>query len=266
MAPVTYAVGDIHGRFDLLVGALAAIEAHAAGAPAKLLFLGDYVDRGPGSRQVVERLMALEAEAVCLRGNHEALMVQALSGGGSRAFRHWMSVGGRETLASYGVDEADPEAAVAAVPEAHLRWMESLPLTSGDGHRIYVHAGLMPSTPLEEQSEETLLWIRERFLQADPAAFTEHVVHGHTPVWRRKLAADVPEVLEHRTNLDTGAFQTGVLAVGVFPAERPGGPEAIILVRADADGTVAAETRSPSAFALVEAPPPQRSWTRWLRR
>ena len=117
-----------------------------------------------------------------------------------------------------------------------MRWMSGLPRTTGDGHRIYVHAGLMPGTPIHRQKEQTCLWIRERFLQAKASDFEAHVVHGHTPIWEGKPDPAEPELLEHRTNLDTAAFATGVLSIAVFDAERPGGPIELLQVRGEAVG------------------------------
>jgi serine/threonine protein phosphatase 1 len=117
--------------------------------------------------------------------------------------------------------------------------MSSLPRTTGDGHRIYVHAGLAPGRPIERQNADTFLWIRDRFLQARPGSFEAHVVHGHTPIWTGKPNPAEPELLPHRTNLDTGAFATGVLAIAVFDAETPGGPIDLIWIRGDAWSTLA---------------------------
>src|SRR5258708_503819 len=142
----TYAVGDIHGRFDLLQRALVAIDDHAQShqRDCRLVFLGDYVDRGPESRRVVETLMALEAagDCVCLKGTHEELMVEAVTRARRGAYARWCANGGRETLASYGVGHADDPASV--VPGAHVRWLTNLPLIARDPHRIFVHAGLSP--------------------------------------------------------------------------------------------------------------------------
>jgi serine/threonine protein phosphatase 1 len=231
MQDLIFAIGDIHGRLDLTTAALEAIEQRASGAESfRVIFLGDYVDRGPDSRGVVELMMRLSRDHryVCLKGNHEAMMVQCLTGGATDDFTRWMDNGGRETLQSYDADDWD--AAIAAVPTEHVRWMKSLPLTSGDGHRIYVHAGLMPSTPFDRQTEETCLWIRERFLRAAPHQFDGHVVHGHTPQWAGKPDPAEPEFLPHRTNLDLAAYSTDRLCVGVFDAARPGGPVELIMI------------------------------------
>jgi serine/threonine protein phosphatase 1 len=236
MKDLIFAIGDIHGRLDLTTVALSAIEARAAATDSfRVIFLGDYVDRGPDSRGVVELMMKLSRDHryVCLKGNHEAMMVQCLAGGTTDDFTRWMDNGGRQTLESYGADDWD--AAIDAVPAQHLRWMRSLPLTSGDGHRVYVHAGLMPATPFERQTEETCLWIRERFLRAPAHQFDAHVVHGHSPQWAGKPDMGEPEFLAHRTNLDLAAYATDRLCVGVFDAALGGGPIEAIIVERRAD-------------------------------
>ena len=237
MTDLIFAIGDIHGRLDLTTAALEAIEERAAAAESfRVIFLGDYVDRGPESRGVVELMMKLSRDHryVCLKGNHEAMMLLCLSGGTTDDYGHWMDNGGRQTIESYGAQDWDD--AIAAVPAEHLRWMRSLPLTSGDGHRIYVHAGLMPGAPFDRQTEQSCLWIRERFLKAHAHQFDGHIVHGHTPQWAGKPQPGEPELLSHRTNLDLAAYSTGRLCVGVFDADRPGGPVEMIMVERESDG------------------------------
>ena len=213
-AGLIYAVGDVHGRLDLLQTAWATIQEDNGGQAGRVVFLGDYVDRGPDSRGVVEFLMRAQAsaEVTCLKGNHEQMMVDALRGAAPMSW--WIDNGGDATLASYG----------RAVTPEHLDWMAGLPLMDRDAHRVYVHAGLMPNVPVEEQDEEACLWIRERFLRAPGDQLPAHVVHGHTPFWAGKPDPRQPELLEHRTNLDTGAYMTGVLTIGVFDPATPGGP------------------------------------------
>ncbi|HZZ90525.1 MAG TPA: metallophosphoesterase family protein [Caulobacteraceae bacterium] len=247
-SPRTYAVGDVHGRLDLLRMAVKAIADHVGTGPFRVVFLGDYVDRGPDSRGVVDFLIDLQRRwpVTCLKGNHEELMVQALCDPAGRQLERWLEYGGDQTLKSYDLGPDDDLA--AGVPGEHIRWMSALPRTTGDGHRIYVHAGLMPGTPIQRQKEETCLWIRERFLQARPGDFEAHVVHGHTPVWEGKPDPAEPELLEHRTNLDTGAFATGVLSVAVFDSAAPGGPIEVLKVSADQTVSVVPEpAASPSA-------------------
>jgi serine/threonine protein phosphatase 1 len=261
-SPRTYAIGDVHGRLDLLERAVEAIGEHVGDAPFRVIFLGDYVDRGPDSRGVIDLLMELQRRwpVVCLKGNHEELMLQAISQPAGGRLRRWLEYGGDHTLASYGLDE-DGDIA-AGIPREHLRWMSGLPRTTGDGHRIYVHAGLMPGTPVHRQNEQTFLWIRERFLQAKASEFEAHVVHGHTPIWEGKPDPAAPELLEHRTNLDTAAFATGVLSIAVFEAERPGGPVELLQIRGKAVGRILPDPAD-EAPAAQPAPTPARR-RRWF--
>ena len=234
----TYAVGDVHGRLDLLKSAVETIAAHSRGHRFRVVFLGDYIDRGPDSRRVIELLMGLQTmwPVVCLKGNHEDLMLRSLVDREDGAMALWLDNGGDQTLRSYGV-QPDAEAE-EQVPSEHIRWLSSLPLTTGDQHRIYVHAGLMPRTAVHRQKEQTCLWIRERFLMGQPGDFEAHVVHGHTPLWQGKPNPAQPELLEHRTNLDTGAYATGVLSVGVFDSAEPGGPVEVLRIIGDPRGSL----------------------------
>lgn len=219
----TYVIGDVHGRVDLLARAIHTIAERARSHAHRLIFLGDYVDRGPESRRVMERLLTEESKAnvICLKGNHDAMMVEALraEAGVERdlALTRWLENGGGETLRSYGLTDIT-EAQLAKVPAAHLEWLATLPFLHHDQHRTYVHAGLAPHRAIADQDEDICLWIRDPFLSAAPADLpVAHVVHGHTPHRR-------PELLPHRTNLDTGAYATGVLTIGVFDSGVPGGP------------------------------------------
>jgi serine/threonine protein phosphatase 1 len=225
MQRLTYAIGDIHGRLDLLRAAVAAITEHARGRVHEVICLGDYVDRGPASRGVIQTLMALTANAPwrCLLGNHEDMMARSLRLRDRDLTERWLDNGGDATLDSYS----------DRVPVAHLEWLESLPLVHRDPHRLYVHAGVAPGTPVELQDKRTLVWIREAFLAAEASALPCHVVHGHTPIWRMKPEPHVPERLPHRTNLDTGAYFTGVLSVGVFDDTVAGGPVEILSITVD---------------------------------
>jgi serine/threonine protein phosphatase 1 len=263
MTDLIFAIGDIHGRLDLTTAALEAVHARAKDAESfRVIFLGDYIDRGPESRGVVELMMRLSKDHryVCLKGNHEAMMVQCLTGGTTDDFARWMDNGGRQTLDSYGA--ADWDAALAAVPVPHIRWMSGLPLTSGDGHRIYVHAGLAPATPFERQTEGTCLWIRERFLRAPAHQFEAHVVHGHTPHWGGKPDSAEPELRPHRTNLDLAAYATDRLCIGVFDAAVGGGPTEVIMIEKLAGEPARIFPYQPSAALVVAdggpAPKPRR--------
>lgn len=217
-----FAIGDIHGEFNLLRALMGAIEKtrESADEVFTVVFLGDYVDRGPHSRQVVEFLMAGPQNAdqwICLKGNHEDLM--AVEGAGV-----WMNNGGVQTLHSYST-----EYDYRAIPQEHLEWMRNLPTTAETEHHLFVHAGFMPGVPLHEQEEEALIWIRDRFLRArEDFVGWKHIVHGHTPSHAFKKVIEEPEFAGWRTNLDTGAFYTGVLTAGLFDRDKPGSPIGII--------------------------------------
>jgi serine/threonine protein phosphatase 1 len=215
---LTYAFGDIHGRADLLLAMADRITAECADRPGRCVFLGDYVDRGPRSREVVELLIEAceHGAATCLKGNHEDLMAQAWRQRSGWALDCWMGNGGEATLRSYGWDGRTLGEGLDLVPQAHIDWMDGLPTLARDEKRIYVHAGLMPGLDYEGQDPETCMWIRDRFLRAGASDLPGHVVHGHTPYHDLKPNPANPELLEHRTNLDTGAFRSGVLTVGVF--------------------------------------------------
>jgi serine/threonine protein phosphatase 1 len=224
MRRLVFAIGDIHGRLDLFEAALRAIADYGDGEHKTAVFLGDYVDRGPDAAGVIARLMRLSgSDFVCLKGNHEAMMVQALRTAPSQKLSFWLSNGGIETIESYG--------GAHRMPADHVNWLEDLPLWWADEHRDYVHAGVEPGVPIEDQGEATLLWIRERFLAASAQTLARHIVHGHTPRWREKPDASKPELLPHRTNLDTGAWMTGVLSVGVFDEAIAGGPIEVLSIR-----------------------------------
>jgi serine/threonine protein phosphatase 1 len=213
---LTYVIPDLHGRDDLLSEALSAISAR--GDAGVIVMLGDYVDKGPHSRQVVDRLLRGVAESwnlVALKGNHDAMMSQALRDPSKMAA--WMEKGGDTALASYGGDPA-------AVPPSHIDWLDRLGLMHFDAHRLYVHAGVDPELPLSEQTEATLLW--KRYPKGFSGGFGDlHVVHGHDNF------PEGPLLYEGRTNLDTLAWRTGRLTVGVFDDDRPGGPVDFIVVR-----------------------------------
>jgi serine/threonine protein phosphatase 1 len=211
----TYAVGDIHGRRDLLDALLADIAGDAGSHPRRIVFLGDYIDRGPDSAGVIRTVRALEAEEpdriVALKGNHEDLLARARS---SEEWREtWLFNGGDAALGSFGVGRVED------VPPDVLDWVAARPTTVEDEWRCFVHAGLDPSRDRLDQSDEDRLWIRDRFLRADHD-FGKLVVHGHTP-----LRTGLPDLRRHRLNLDTAAVYGGRLTAAVFEdgRERPVG-------------------------------------------
>jgi serine/threonine protein phosphatase 1 len=210
---LTYAVGDVHGSFTKLRNLIRHCEAHRDGQPFRMVFVGDYIDRGPHSREVVQLLIDFQARApeaiVCLKGNHEDMLVAA-AGGGVVDEQRWQRNGGDATLESYGV------AFAADIPADHLAWFAGRPLAIADERRFYVHAGVMPGIPLQEQTREHTLWIREPFL----SDATDHgllVVHGHTPTRGRTA-----ELHPNRLNLDSGACFGGPLTAAVFDDKRRG--------------------------------------------
>jgi serine/threonine protein phosphatase 1 len=205
MSLTIYAIGDVHGRDDCLRDLHAEISAHARAQPGEklLVYVGDYVDRGPQSADVVDRVMAGPPEAVdrqvTLMGNHENMML-AYYAGQDRA-NMWLFNGGDKTIESYGED--------GARLEHHLLWMSELPLYHREGGYLFVHAGIWPGRPLEKQRPEDMLWIRDRFL-SDTRDHGCLVVHGHTPVPGR------PEVRPNRINTDAMAYETGRLCCAVL--------------------------------------------------
>jgi serine/threonine protein phosphatase 1 len=212
-----YAVGDVHGRADLLMQLFSGIDADLEANPpprALHVFLGDYIDRGPDSREVLDLLIARSQrhEMIFLKGNHEVLIEQFLRK--PETLATWRQVGGSRTLLSYGVTPSfNPDAAERAalarrladvLPPAHMQFFRSLQRSFICGEFFFVHAGVRPGVPLSQQTDEDLFWIREKFLK-HPDKFEKIIVHGHTPV------AEV-EVHPNRINIDTGAFATGLLS------------------------------------------------------
>src|SRR4051794_1737238 len=192
---LTFAVGDIHGCFDKLDALLSACSEYAGDDSARYVFLGDYIDRGPDSKAVVDRLILLQrgspASVICLKGNHEKLLADAQSD--PLELLNWVANGGDKTLASYAIDHPQQ------IPKPHREWLKSLPLFFDDGVRFFVHAGVDPFTALNQQREEVLLWVRDEF--PDDIDTGRLIVHGHTP-----QRSGLPEVRPYRLNLDTGAF------------------------------------------------------------
>ena len=211
-----YAIGDIHGRADLLERKLNHIDADLASNPVRSgiqVFLGDYIDRGPASREVLDRLVARDraGRSVFLKGNHENYLTGFLSN--PSILEDWQRNGGLETLMSYGImpsinANAATQAQLAAdldqaLPESHRRFINNLKPSFTCGDFFFVHAGVRPGIPLTQQQEEDLLWIRQDFLLYEED-FSKIIVHGHTPVLQ-------PDVRSNRINIDTGAFATGRL-------------------------------------------------------
>jgi len=211
-----YAIGDVHGRLDLLTRLHTLIAADAAKAAARrrvIVYLGDYVDRGPDSRGVLELLLSQPLagfEHVHLLGNHEDYLLQFLEH--AEVGPHWCTYGGFDTLASYGVRAADFEGArrafAEAIPPAHVAFMRGLKLMHAEGGYLFVHAGVKPGIALTDQKADDVLWIRDEFLDSTDD-FGACVVHGHTIV-------ETPEQHGNRIAIDTGAFATGTLTALVL--------------------------------------------------
>lgn len=230
-----YAVGDVHGCDARLAALHELVLADLAARPVAsplLLHIGDYVDKGPDSAGVVARLAAglprprpppagptpaslaaTSLATVNLMGNHERTMLDALAGERA-AITDWLWTGGRDALASWGIDpDAPPESWPAAIPAAHLAFLRGLTLRHQVGGYLFVHAGIRPGVPLAAQTTEDLLRIRHDFL-ASEADFGVVVVHGHTPVRHG------PEVYLNRIAIDTGAVYGRALTCLVLEADR----------------------------------------------
>jgi serine/threonine protein phosphatase 1 len=221
---IHYAIGDIHGRDDLLEMLLARIAVdHKWRHPEKvavIVYVGDYIDRGGKSREVVDRVMrgVPGFDSVCLKGNHEDMMLACLTTDDRDVWEAWLENGGEETLASFGLNDDrrgyDHLALARALGSERLVWLERLKLTYRAGDYLFVHAGIDPDRTLDGQSEEDLLWIRGRFLESN-ADHGVVVVHGHTPT-------DIPDWRQNRIGIDTGSTWAGKLtAVVLGEAEGP---------------------------------------------
>lgn len=224
----TYAIGDIHGQYDLMMRAFDRIEtdrAREGASDSPVVVLGDLVDRGPNAAGVITHLFERQQTddtLIVLKGNHDRMFSIFLEDPFGRDPRlraeyTWMHprLGGPETLASYGIREPANRPtvqvhaeALAAVPPAHRRWLAGLPLFHRRDEAIFVHAGIRPGVPLTAQTEDDLLWIRAPFLE-DPRDHGALVVHGHT-------ALDAPSHYGNRLNLDSSAGYGGPLSAAVI--------------------------------------------------
>jgi serine/threonine protein phosphatase 1 len=211
-----YAVGDVHGRADLLGKLFSRIDEDLKDNPiaeTMQIFLGDYIDRGRDSAAVLDLLIerARTHQMACLKGNHELYLSEFLEN--PRIFGAWAQYGALPTLASYGLtpainagfkEQAELSAGLSnAMPKSHREFLAGLKTCFTCGDFFFVHAGVRPGTPLERQHEDDLLWIRDDFLLHEEP-FEKIIVHGHTPVIE-------PDVRKNRINIDTGAYATGRL-------------------------------------------------------
>ena len=222
-----YAIGDVHGRADLLHQLMMRIDADLSANPYPAdrviqIFLGDYIDRGPESREVLDLLIDRSAanRIICLKGNHEVFMQEFLKE--PAVLTDWKRLGGLETLLSYGVkpsmstDRLEQKKLAdsfnCALPDDHRRFLSNLELSFTCGDFLFVHAGVRPNVPLRRQNEHDLLWIRDEFLLHE-GDFGKVIIHGHTPVMQ-------PDVRPNRINIDTGAYATGQLTCLVLEADQ----------------------------------------------
>lgn len=224
--PLVYAVGDVHGRLDLLQRLEEAIvqDRNDRRQPALLVYLGDLLDRGPASAQVIDHVMSRAPEGferICLMGNHEAMFLDFLSA--PRPDSLWLSQGGVETLLSYGVPtemlvrptrRTLAQIVQAYVPPEHVSFLQSMPVLLQTPTKLYVHAGIDSAMSVEDQPADVLLWYRDDFAESYEG-LGRCVVHGHS------FTAS-PLVTDYRIALDTGAYHTGTLtAVAIAPDSTP---------------------------------------------
>ena len=239
-----YAIGDIHGRIDLLRAAHVRVAADLVRRPCaryRVIHTGDYVDRGPDSAGVIAHLIEFtrDGEATCLAGNHD-LFVTAFLKKPAECGAQWLENGGVEALASYGVDAGAPgvglrplkairKAFAAALPPAHLAFLETLKLFEQHGDYLFVHAGVRPGVALRKQKVFDLTFIREPFL-SDPRDHGFVVIHGHT-------TSPAPVVRPNRIGIDTKAYASGVLTCLVLEDDAKGflGDEGYAQIRLEAD-------------------------------
>jgi serine/threonine protein phosphatase 1 len=218
-----YAIGDIHGRHDLLRALHVDIAADLARRPTpsfRILHLGDLVDRGPDSAGVIDAVAAMvcDGDAGAVLGNHDRYMLDFLDGAPIGA--QWLDCGGADTVRSYGLDPSMAHRSLArlredlraAIPTAHLAFLRGMPLSERHGDYLFVHAGIRPGRPLNRQTEDDLTEIREPFLSHDGDLGCV-VIHGHTP-------NEAVVARRNRVGIDTKAYDTGVLSCLVLEADR----------------------------------------------
>jgi len=221
---LTYAIGDVHGRRDLLEALLAAIRDDAGTRAARIIFLGDLIDRGPDSRGCLDLAIATLADTPDSRmilGNHEELLLRFVDLPAERQSiaKIWLANGGIDTLHSYGLDDSGnldslAEQLAATLP-AHLAFLRAADWMVETDTHFFVHGGIDPHLALTDQDPRTTRWIRDKFLQF-PGPLPKTVVHGHT-----MTDASLPELHGNRIAMDTGAVHSGHLTCGVFNGAVP---------------------------------------------
>jgi len=212
---LTYAIGDIHGMYNSMIRALNYIDSDCGDSPKKIIFLGDYTDRGPDSKKVIEKLMELSCDPqyIMIQGNHDQMMYETILNNNYEHERIWLRNGGWKTLDNYKIDGKDSRRFRnnhnIGLLRKHSKFLKSLPLFYEDDVRIFVHAGLLPGVNLHNQTKHDLLWIRNEFL-ASKYDFGKIVVHGHTPFYN-------PQIKSNRISIDTGCcFPGGYLTIAKF--------------------------------------------------
>lgn len=210
-----YAIADLHGRYDLLLEAVNKIYEHAGEDDYKIITLGDYIDRGPQSQEIISFLMKQGDSFICLKGNHEAMMVESIVTPLDPDW--WVGNGGGTTLLSYGHPDVKymSDVSYAYVPEEHIKWMASLPLFYETEKQVFVHAGIPDNNlPLDKQNEEKMMWML--YNPTDMGGYQgKHVVHGHHQFedgpheWKGSKRGG-------RTDLDVFAWLHNRLVIGVF--------------------------------------------------
>jgi serine/threonine protein phosphatase 1 len=248
-----YAIGDIHGRIDLLETLIDRIQADVIRRPhasMRIIILGDFIDRGPGSAKIVDLLIHLKTEphVIVLRGNHEAIMLDAYSGDHS-AMDLWLEHGGLATLESFGAElgeiEIDDTRAMIklarrVIPRRVIAWIAKLPTHVQFGQYYFVHAGIRPGVPLCDQQDEDRLWIRQVFTECahDHGAV---IVHGHT------VNEGGVSFAPNRIGVDTGAYRTGLLSAVAVQGDR------LWTIDTRPDGTSSASTETRELRQTVRA-------------
>ncbi|WP_066701070.1 metallophosphoesterase family protein [Sphingobium amiense] len=222
-----YAIGDVHGCYQQLRDLLQRIETHAQALPpvrsTHIIVLGDIVDRGPASADVMRFLYNAQQKTdrlIVLQGNHEELMLRALDGEAGMV-RAWMRIGGDATLRSFGLQppprDANPHEVLAelrrAIPRDWIEWLRALPLTARSGDYLFCHAGIRPGIAIRNQKRADLLWIRDEFLEDRRTRHEAMVVHGHS------ISTEV-EICANRIGIDTGAYRSGVLTALYLEGDR----------------------------------------------
>jgi serine/threonine protein phosphatase 1 len=225
---MTFAIGDLHGRYDLLEKAIRKAEEICGTRNGTFVVCGDFIDRGPESNKIIERLMKGPDYSnwswITLMGNHEDMMLQCIR---RLQFDWWIGNGGYSTLTSYGYKNGDSWEP-RKIPVEHTEWLSRLPVYYIDQHRAFVHAGFNPDASLEDQNIQEMMWQRDS-RDKDYGFLGRHVVHGH------EQYEDGPILNPNKTNIDTFAWLHGKLALAVFDNLTAGGPTEIVMIEGEPD-------------------------------